>query len=335
MAVAAHHQVSDVLRRDRLWVRYGRRIKQGDQLGKGLWLPVVRSRRGEDQCVSVGGKPLGQLVVERALVDQLVRLVDPHGIPADPLQVRAVAAWALEGVNRDNHSVEIGEGVPAGRDPLAHPLNPFGVQSYQWERKTAPQLVLDLIKDVARHDTEHPISTTSALKLRKNHADLNGLSESYRVGDEQARLKLAHRYAEGLPLEGEVIGQSQMSNCEVHIRHRHWRAADHALENQACLCAIGRLINTEGRPARIFRLNAIKVREERRRLVPHQFAAADASDDGACAESVALHTDDLPVLIPNNNSRAWSDQIQGLRARRCICHLNDPRHGEAKNSGAL
>ena len=63
----------------------------------------------------------------------------------------------------------------------------------------------------------------------------------------------------------------------------------------------GRLVETEGGPCRILGLDEVEIGEERCRLISDEFAAPDASDDGACSHGVALDTDDLPVLVPDDD----------------------------------
>ena len=87
-------------------------------------------------------------------------------VPPHPLEVRPVAAWVLQGVDRDDHPVEVGEGIAPGRDPLADPLDAFGVQTHEWEGEPAPQLVLDLVEDVARHDAQDPFGPASCAGAR-------------------------------------------------------------------------------------------------------------------------------------------------------------------------
>ena len=99
--------------------------------------------------------------------------------------------------------------------------------------------MLDLVEDVARDDGQDSLRPAAPLELGQHHADLDGLAEAHRVGNQEARLKLTHGHPERLPLERQVIGQRQVANGQVDVGDRYGRAPDEALEDQAGLDAVG------------------------------------------------------------------------------------------------
>ena len=125
----------------------------------------------------------------------------------------AIAARVLDGVDRDDHPVEVRERVATGRDPLTHPLDPLGVQADERDAGAAPQLVLYLVEDVARNDGENPCRTPAALQLGEQHPDLDRLAEPDGVGDEQPGLKLGHRRPERLTLVRQVVREHPMADA--------------------------------------------------------------------------------------------------------------------------
>ena len=100
----------------------------------------------------------------------------------------AVARRAFQRVDRHDDPVEIGERVAAGRDALAHPLDPLAVETDQRDTGATPQLVLDLVEDVSRNDGEDAGGAAAPLQLGEEHPDLDGLAQADSVGDEESGL---------------------------------------------------------------------------------------------------------------------------------------------------
>ena len=265
--MAPDDEVADVLRRDLLGVGDGGRVEQVDELGERLRLAVVRRGRGEDQRVGLRGEHVGELVVLGAPVDELVRLVDPDDVPADLLEMVAVAGRALQRVDRHDHPVEIGERVATGGDALAHPLDPLAVETDQRDAGAAPQLVLDLVEDVPRDDGEDAGGAAAALQLGEEHPDLDGLAQADGVGDEEPGLELRHRRSKRLALVREVVGEHPAADREARVGDRDGSSADERLQNQPRLDAIRGGVEAEGRALRVLRLDLVEVAEERRRLI--------------------------------------------------------------------
>ena len=95
----------------RLPVRaYRRRLQQTDELGEGLRVAVVGRGRGQDEGVSLAGQDVREPVVERALVGDVVRLVDDDRVPALLAQMVEVAV-RLQRVDGDDRAVEHRERV--------------------------------------------------------------------------------------------------------------------------------------------------------------------------------------------------------------------------------
>ena len=127
----------------------------------------------------------------------------------------AVERRVLDRVDRDDDAVEVRERVAAGRDPLPKSLDALGVQSDKRYARAAPELVLDLVEDVARDDGEDPRRAAAALELGQQHCDLDRLAEPDRVRHEQARLKLRHRGPERLALVGQIVGEHRVADAQA------------------------------------------------------------------------------------------------------------------------
>src|SRR5262245_13015921 len=98
----------DVLACVVLHVGDGGRIEQPDQFGERLLVAVVRGGAGQQERVGAGGEQPGQPVTQALLTDQVVRLVDDDRVPGDVLQVVAVYANVLQGVDGDDDPLEVG-----------------------------------------------------------------------------------------------------------------------------------------------------------------------------------------------------------------------------------
>ena len=117
------------------------------------------------------------------------------------LEVVPVPARVLEGVDGDDDPVEVSERIAAGRDALAHPGDAVRVETDKRKRAPAPQLVLHLVQDVSRNDSQDSVRSTTSLKLRQQHPDLDRLAEPHSVSNKQTRLELSSGEPEGLALE--------------------------------------------------------------------------------------------------------------------------------------
>lgn len=91
--------------------------------------------------------------------------------------------------------------------------------------------MLDLVEDVARDDGEDPARAPAALKLGQKHRDFDRLAEPDGVGDQQTRLQLRHRRAEGLALERQVVCEHRLAHREIRVGDRQRSAAHHRLEH--------------------------------------------------------------------------------------------------------
>ena len=87
-----------------------RRLQQTDELGEGLRVAVVGRGRGQDEGVGLAGQNVREPIVERALVGDVVRLVDDDRVPALLAQMIEVAV-RLQCVDGDDCAVEHREGV--------------------------------------------------------------------------------------------------------------------------------------------------------------------------------------------------------------------------------
>ena len=87
-----------------------RRLQQPDELGEGLRVAVVGRGRGQDEGVGLAGQNVREPVVERALVGDVVRLVDDDRVPALLAQMVEVAV-RLQRVDGDDRAVEHRERV--------------------------------------------------------------------------------------------------------------------------------------------------------------------------------------------------------------------------------
>src|SRR5207244_4158412 len=107
----------------------------------------------------------GKLVVERACVHQVVALIDHHRVPADALEVVAVPAAGLQGVDRDDDPPVVREWVAGGGDLLTHSAEASGVESDEGDVEAGPQLVLELLEDVAGSDNQDSVAAAAADQL--------------------------------------------------------------------------------------------------------------------------------------------------------------------------
>ena len=87
-----------------------RRLQQTDELGEGLRITIVGCGRGQDEGVGLAGQNVREPVVERALVSDVVRLVDDDRVPALLAQMIEVAV-GLQRVDGDDRTVEHRERV--------------------------------------------------------------------------------------------------------------------------------------------------------------------------------------------------------------------------------
>ena len=70
---------------------------------------------------------------------------------------------------------------------------------------------------------------------------------------------------------------------------------------------LARVVEAERGPRRVLGFDEIEIREERRRLVPDELAPPDATNDGACPHGMSLDSNDLPVLVADDDPRSRSD----------------------------
>ena len=138
--------VAEVLRRIVVRVGDGGRVKHVHQARKATRLAVVRRCRQHDERVRAAREQAREAASQRAgaAVGDVVGLVDDDDVPVRLLQVRAVLGVLLEGVDRDDRLVVVVEGIVAGRDTAAHPLDADRVEPRQRDGEAVPELLLEL-----------------------------------------------------------------------------------------------------------------------------------------------------------------------------------------------
>ncbi len=305
--VAAHVEVGDRRLVDVLGVDDGGGVEQADQLGEAIGVAVVGGGAREQQGLGAGGQHPGQLVVERAPVDQVVALVDHHRIPADLLQVVAVAAGVLEGVDRDDRPLVERERVAVGRDLPADPLDAFGVEADERDGEPGPQLVLELLQDVAGGDDQDALAPAPADQLRQDQADLEGLAQADGVGDQEAGAEPGEGLVHGPVLVVERVEELIVRHGQPGLGHRHRGAADQGLEVEAGRAELGRRVGDEDRLLRLQRLDPVEVGEERGLGVTDQGRHADAADQQPVGRGL-LHLVDQPLLVADHHLCPGGDQ---------------------------
>jgi hypothetical protein len=116
----------------------------------------------------------------------VVAFVDDDDVPPGVLEVVAVLEVALEGVNRDDASVEVVEWVVVRGDAIAHAGQTYGVQAYQRDGKAAPPLLLELGEHGLLRDDQNAFAAPSLDELGGKDGRLQRLAQADRVGDEDA-----------------------------------------------------------------------------------------------------------------------------------------------------
>ena len=232
-AVAAHVEVGDVSRGVGAGVGDRRGVQQGDELGEGLRAAVVGRGRGQDEGVGVPRQDPGQLVVLGAAVDEVVALVDDDGVPAVGAQVVAVQVRVLQGVDGDDHPVEVGEGVASGGQVPLDALDAGGVQAHQGDAEAREHLVLELLEDRARRDHEDAVPAAAGNELGQGDADLQGLAQAHRVADQQARAQVGQHGPGRAQLVVQVVQEGAVTGDHAGVRHRDRAAAHDGVQPQA------------------------------------------------------------------------------------------------------
>ena len=89
------------------------RVQHAHQAGKALFLAVVRGGAEQDQRIGTLGQEGSQTVAlgTVTLPGHVVGLIQDDQVPPGAFQVAAVLAVALEGIDRDDGSIVVIEGI--------------------------------------------------------------------------------------------------------------------------------------------------------------------------------------------------------------------------------
>ena len=309
--MAAHVQVVDVGRIDVGRVGDGGGVEQADQLSEALGVTVVRGGAGEQQRLGAGRQHPGELVVERAPIDQVVALVDDHRIPMNAFEVVAVAAGVLQRVDRDDRPAVVAERVAVGGDLAAHLGDAVGVEPHQRDGEAGPQLVLELLEDVAGRDHQDLVAPAPADQLGEDQAHLQRLAQADRIGDQQAGTQPGDGLMGSPALEVEAVEQMPVGQGKVGLVGRHRGLAQHRLQVQARgpeprgeVCGQPGLLRAEGR-------DVVQLGEERGLGVTHQRRCADAAHLHAIGRR-GLDRPHQPLLVTDDHLGTGGDQRQQL-----------------------
>lgn len=276
----------------------GRRVEQAQQFTEGLPLAVVGGGAGQDQGVGLRREELGEAIVLRPGVDELVRLVDDDGVPGDLHEVAAPAVGP-QSVDRDDRPLVVGEGVAAGGDVVLDPLDTGRVQPHHRDREARPQLVLELLQDVLRRHDEDALAASAPDQFGQQQPDLEGLAEADRVRDQQPGAQGAQGGLGGLALVGEVVDEVGTDGGETLLGEGQRSLADQRVDEQARAAALRGVVRHElgvlgaqrGHPVEVL------VSEEDRALIADQGRDAPYVEAGAVLGGLV----DLyhqPVLVP-------------------------------------
>ena len=263
----------------------------------------MRRGTGEDQGVGAGREHVGQLVVQRAPVDEAVALVDDDGIPVDRLEAVAVLAGVLQRIDRDDHPLVIRERIAAGRDLLANALDAHRVQTNQWDGEARPQFVLELLQDVLRRDDQDAVAPAASDQLREDHPDFERLAQADGVGDEQAGLQRFECHLCRPPLVRQRVEQGVIAGREPGFAQGHRGLAQQGFEPQTRPPIAGGLVGDERGVLRAEGDDAVDVREERRFLVTDELRGADHLHHQAVGGG-SLHRAHQPLLVAHEHERA-------------------------------
>lgn len=279
------------------------RIQHPDQLGERLGLAVVRCGRGEDEGVRIGGQQCGEPVVLRGAVRDVVRFVDHDRVPALFAKVRHVPI-AFQRVDRDDDALVVGERVPAGREHLSNPLNAGRIQADEGEREPRPQLHLHLLEHVLRRHDEDAVASAPSDQFREDHADLDGLAQTHRVREQDARPQFVR--VEGLRdrLELVVKGAGETAPCclEARVRHRDRRLAQHRFEPQSASPESIRRIGDHSDRSRIDLVDAVESCREDGGGLADQLGQARDVDERAVRPWLDRRNE--PLLVPDDYDRS-------------------------------
>ena len=101
----------------------------------------------------------------------VVAFVDDDGIPVLLAQVADVLI-ALQGVDRDDRPLVVGERVAVAGQLLADALDADRVESDERQREARPHLELHLLENVTRGHDQDAFPAAAPHQLRKDHPDL-------------------------------------------------------------------------------------------------------------------------------------------------------------------
>ncbi|MPM63295.1 hypothetical protein SDC9_110175 [bioreactor metagenome] len=308
--VAADDQPFDLLGAEPAVGGHGGRFEQADQLRERLLPAVVRGRGGQDQRVGARGEDAGQPVVLGGGVGDVVRLVDDHRVPAVAAQVVGEPVL-LQRVDRDDHPPVEGERVAGRRQLLLHPLHAHRVETYERQREARPHLVLHLLQDMARADDEDPVAAAAADQLGEDHADLESLAQTDRVGEQDAGSEVvwAECLADGGSLVGEGVGEHLGGDDELVVAERDWGLAERRLEPQLGAAVAGGTVRGERGLRRIEDLDVVE------RLVEARGGALDQRAEALDVEELPVvglvDGGDQPLLVADHHRDTWGDDGGG------------------------
>jgi len=165
-------------------------------------------------------------------------------------------------------------------------------------------------------DHQDALAAASADELGEDHADLQRLAQSYRVGDEQAGAQRFIRqcFADRAELVVEVVGEHGGRNVERLVVQGDRSAAQRGLEPEPGAAVPRGVVRHHGCLTRIEGLNPVEVGVERRGGVPDVRAStADLEEvrltPGRGGRGGQPHRSDEPLLVSNldRNPRGEGD----------------------------
>jgi hypothetical protein len=94
------------------------------------------------------------------------------------------------------------------------------VQAHERNRESRPKLFLELGHHALGSDDEDALALATADEFSEKYADLDGLAEANRIGQQDAVADLAERLQGGVELIGKDVDGGAVANPEVGIRGR-------------------------------------------------------------------------------------------------------------------
>ena len=323
--------VDGTVRQDR------QRVEEAEDLLERIVTAVVRCGTGENESVRARGDGAGQLIVLGGGVRRIVDLVDDDGVPLHVAQLRPELR-RFQGVDGDNDPGEVGERVTGSRQLLTDFLDTHRIQADQWNGEPGPELLLELLHDVLRGDDEDTFTPATPDQLREDHADLQGLTQSHRVRQENtgAHVRRVQRPVYRRQLVVQWISEHAGGDFQLLLVHRHRSLPQSGLDPQSGAPVTRGDVGRDGDLRRIEDLDIVQGSEEGGGRVP------DIVGDTTYPDTVAVggtgDTGDQPLFVADGdgdagggNSVLWGRW--GFRDRECHEVQNTGSGGEYLRRG--